>query len=229
MFIHRFSAWRKWSWKNTKRQTIVDLKETKKNSNICIRSWHISRSWFTILIRVAVQTKSYQSQLTTKVPAAGRIITKFCKPLASKLDDDDNDKKIKIFFELYIFCCYYTASTKKNKALPNVEKKIILLFLKKSDGILKKKFIVMCVVLSWKKIIPQKLSIFLIWFPQEKYAVWWHQEKADKIRRIKVCPSLEEEKKNLTLKFIQCITYYPLWRRKVSPKKKINWKDFSVL
>lgn len=53
----------------------------------------------------------------------------------------------------------------------------------------------MCVVLSWKKIIPQKLSIFLIWFPQEKYAVWWHQEKADKIRRIKVCPSLEEEKK----------------------------------
>lgn len=109
------SAWRKWSWKNTKRQTIVDLKETKKNSNICIRSWHISRSWFTILIRVAVQTKSYQSQLTTKVPAAGRIITKFCKPLASKLDDDDNDKKIKIFFELYIFCCYYTASTKKKK------------------------------------------------------------------------------------------------------------------
>ena len=160
MFIHRFSAWRKWSWKNTKRQTIVDLKETKKNSNICIRSWHISRSWFTILIRVAVQTKSYQSQLTTKVPAAGRIITKFCKPLARKLDDDDNDKKIKIFFELYIFCCYYIASTKKNKALPNVEKKIILLFLKKSDGILKKKFIVMCVVLSWKKNHPQKIINF---------------------------------------------------------------------
>ena len=112
LFIYRFSAWRKWSWTNTKRNKAVDLKETKTNSNICIRSWHISRSWFTILIRVVVQTKSYQSQLTTKVAAAGRIITKFCKPLASKLNDDDNDKKIKIFFELYIFCCYYTASKK---------------------------------------------------------------------------------------------------------------------
>ena len=82
IFIYRFSAWRKWSWKNTKRQTIVDLKETKKNSNICIRSWHISRSWFTILIRVV--PKSYQ--LTTK----GSSIF---WPLAS----------LKIFFELYIF------------------------------------------------------------------------------------------------------------------------------
>merc|ERR1712062_509315 len=130
---------------NTKRNKAVDLKETKTNSNICIRSWHISRSWFTILIRVVVQTKSYQSQLTTKVAAAGRIITKFCKPLASKLNDDDNDKKIKIFFELYIFCCYYTAS---KKGASKCRSKNHLVVPKKSDGILKKKFIVMCVVLS---------------------------------------------------------------------------------
>ena len=227
LFIYRFSAWRKWSWTNTKRNKAVDLKETKTNSNICIRSWHISRSWFTILIRVVVQTKSYQSQLTTKVAAAGRIITKFCKPLASKLNDDDNDKKIKIFFELYIFCCYYTASKKGASKCRSKKSSCCSL---KIWWHSEKKFIVMCVVLSWKsKIHPQKIINFpnLI-SPRKICCLMTPRKTTDKIRRIKKCAQKLRRKK-LTLKFIQCITYYPLWRRKVSPKKKINWKDFSVL
>ena len=94
-------------------------------------------------------------------------------------------RKSRSFLNSIFFAVITLLQQKKNKALPNVEKKIILLFLKKSDGILKKKFIVMCVVLSWKKIIPQKLSIFLIWFPQEKYAVWWPKKKQIKLEELK--------------------------------------------